>query len=41
MTISSGVAWQSRDLQLSRNTLNLLSPRPCFFIVVNRDDLKI
>ena len=32
--ISNGVVWQSRDLQLSCNTLYLLSPRFCFFIVV-------
>ena len=42
--ISRGVVEQSRDLQLSRNTLYLLGPRLCFFIVlnpvlfVNRDD---
>ena len=34
LQISSGVVWQSRDLQLSRNTLYLLSPRLCFFIVL-------
>ena len=34
--ISSGVVWQSRDLQLSRNTLYLLSPRLCFFLVLKR-----
>ena len=28
----SGVVWQSRDLQLSRNTLYRLSPRLCFFV---------
>ena len=27
-----GVVWQSGDLQLSCNTLYLLSPRLCFFI---------
>ena len=37
MIFSSGVVWKSRDLQLSRNTLYLLSPRLCFFIVLNRD----
>ena len=35
--ISSGAVWQSRDLQLSRNTLYLLSPRVCFFIVLKCD----
>ena len=35
--ISRGVVWQSRDLQLSHNTLYLLSPHLCFFIVLNRD----
>ena len=34
---SSGVVWQSRDLQLSRNTLYMLSPRLCFFIVLKCD----
>ena len=34
LQISSGVVWQSRDLQLSRNTLYLLSPRLCFFILL-------
>ena len=34
---SRGVVWQSRYLKLSRNTLYLLSPRRCFFIVFNRD----
>ena len=37
LQISSGVVWQNRDLQLSRNTLYLLSPRLCFFIVLKRD----
>ena len=36
LQISSGVVWQSRDLHLSHNTLYLLSPRLCFFIVLNR-----
>ena len=36
-SFSSGVVWQSRDLQLSRKTLYLLSPRLCFFIVIKRD----
>ena len=35
--ISSGVVWQSMDLQLSRSTLYLLSPRLCFFIVYKRN----
>ena len=35
--ISRGVVWQSRDLQMSRKTLYLLSPRLCFFVVLNRD----
>ena len=36
--ISSGVVWQSKDIQLSRNTLYLLFPRRlCFSIVVNCD----
>ena len=34
---SSVVVWRSRDLQLSRNTLYLLSPRHCFFHSMNRD----
>ena len=44
LQISISVVWHSRDLQLSRNTLYLLSPRLCFFIVlicelfVYRDD---
>ena len=37
MIFSSGVVWQSMDLQMSRNTLYLLSPRLCFFIVLNSD----
>ena len=37
LQVSSGVDWQSRDLQLSCNTLYLLSPRLCFFMVLNRD----
>ena len=37
LQISTGVLWQSKDIQLSRNTLYLLSPRHCFFIVVNID----
>ena len=37
LQISSGAVWQSRDLQLSRNTLCLLSPRLCFFIVLKYD----
>ena len=37
LQISSGVVWQSRDLQLSRNMLYLLSPRLYFFIVSKRD----
>ena len=37
LQISSGVVWQTRDLHLSCNTLYLLSPRICFFIVLNRD----
>ena len=37
LQISSGVVWQTRDLHLSRNTLYLLSPRLCFFIVLKRD----
>ena len=34
---SNGEVWQSRDLQLFHNTLYLLSPRLCFFIVIKRD----
>ena len=37
LQISSGVVWQTRDLYLSCNTLYLLSPRLCFFIVLKRD----
>ena len=37
LQISSGVVWQTRDIHLSRNTLYLLSPRLCFFIVIKRD----
>ena len=37
LQISSCVVWQTRDLHLSRNTLYLLSPRLCFFIVLKRD----
>ena len=37
LQISSGVVRQSFDLQLSRNTLYLLSLRLCFFLVLNRD----
>ena len=37
LLISSGVVWQTRDLHLSHNTLNLLSPRLCVFIVLKRD----
>ena len=35
LQISSGVAGQTRDLHLSCNSLNLLSPRLCFFIVMS------
>ena len=35
--ISRGVVLQSRDLELSRNTLYLFSPRLCFFIALKRD----
>ena len=43
LQISCSAVRQTRNLQLSRNTLYLLSPRLCFFIVltylfVNRDD---
>ena len=34
LQISSDVVWQTRDLHLSRNTLYLLSPRLCVFIVL-------
>ena len=37
LQISSGVVWQTRDLHLSHNTLNLLNPRLCFFIVLKHD----
>ena len=37
LQISSGFVWQTRDLHLSRNTLYLLSPPLCFFIVLKRD----
>ena len=37
LQIASGVVWQTRDFHLSRNTLYLLSPRLCFFIVLKRD----
>ena len=37
LQIASGGVWQFRDLQLSRSTLYLLSPRICFFIVLNHD----
>ena len=37
LQISSVVVWQSRDLQLSRNTFDLSSLRLCLSIVVNRD----
>ena len=37
LQISNGVVWQSRDFQLSRNTMYLLSPRFCFSIALNRD----
>ena len=33
LQISCGVVWQSRDLQLSRNTLYLLSHRLCFNVI--------
>ena len=33
----TGVVWQTWDLNLSCNTLYLLSPRLCFFIVLKRD----
>ena len=36
LQISSCVVWQTRDLHLSRNTLYLLRPRLCFFIVLKR-----
>ena len=37
LQISSGVVWQTRDHHLSHNTLDLLSPRLCFFFVLKRD----
>ena len=37
LQISSCFVWKTRDLHLSRNTLYLLSPRLCFFIVLKRD----
>ena len=37
LQISSGVIRQSRDFQLSRNTLCLLGHCLCFFIVLKRD----
>ena len=37
LQISIGVVWQASDLNLSRNTLYLLSPRLCFFILSKRD----
>ena len=37
VVISSGGVWKTRDLHLSCNTLYLLSPRLCFFIVLKRD----
>ena len=37
LQISSGVVWQTRDLHLPLNTLYLLSPCLCFFIVLKRD----
>ena len=37
LQIFSGVIWQNRELQLSRNALYPLSPRLWFFIVLNRD----
>ena len=33
----SGIVWQTRALHLSHNTLYLLIPRLCFFMVLNRD----
>ena len=39
--ISSGVVWQSSDLQLSSNTLYLLSPRLCFSIVFSDVSLYV
>ena len=37
LQISRCVVWQTRDLHLSHNTLYLLSPRLCFFIILKRD----
>ena len=37
LKISSGVVWQNRDIHLSRNTLYLLRPHLCCFIVLKRD----
>ena len=37
LQIFSGVVWQIRDLHQLRNTLYLLSPRLCFFIVLKSD----
>ena len=37
LQIFSGVVSQSRDLKLSHNTLYLLSPRLCFFIIFKCD----
>ena len=34
LQISSGIAWQSRDFQMSSNTLYLLGHRHCYFIVL-------
>ena len=36
LEIFSCVVWQTRDLHLSHNTLYLLSPRLCFFIVLKQ-----
>ena len=36
LRVSSGVVWQYRDLQMSRNTLYQLSHFICFFIVLKR-----
>ena len=37
LQISSGAVLQTKDYNLSHNTLYLLSPRLCFFIVLKRD----
>ena len=37
LQISSYVVWQTMDLHLSCNTLYLLSPCLCFFIVLKRE----